>query len=195
MYVEVTRLPESVQAALKSVDYGRKDIEVRASERVSLGSSSGDGFRAFVALVNLTTGQSTAMYGSWGGANMFNRSNAVDNDFREYPLPGDGVAVTGMTGGGKPTHAVLNVPATMLARMLPSAEGQNLSEAELDALYCHNSIRGGTYRKEALQRLRISSTVVDGLVERGLLSRNKAGATQITTQGKNLAPRDPSKYM
>lgn len=194
MYVEVKSLPTVVQNALTSVSYGRKDIEVCPSASVTLSSSSGDGYRAFVTLVNLTTNNYETAWGSWGGSNMFNPENPVDNDHREYVLPDDGLAITGHKGGTEPVWARLRVPASMMNRMLPATP--TLTTEQLDALYCYKSIKGGQYRKDALKRLRTSQGTLDGLVELGLLTRNKAGSSAITTAGKNaVAGHQPSMYV
>ena len=52
-------------------------------------------------------------------------------------------------------------------------------------LYCFAAIKGGEYRRDEMRRRNVSAATVDSLVERGYLKRNRAGATQITTQGKN----------
>jgi hypothetical protein len=184
-YVSTRDLPAPVQAALKAVGHGRDRIEVIPAESVTLGSSAGDGRRAFVVLVDLSTGEHRTVWGSWGGPNMFNRSNPVDNDHGAYALPGHGVAITGSAGGGGPVWAQLHVPASMVARILPGAPREELSQVERDALYCHRSIKGGAYRRDELRRRRVPSSTVDALVERGLLKRNRAGATAITTAGLN----------
>lgn len=183
MYVKIASLPTSVQAALKSVNYGKADIEVRPGTTVTLSSSSGNGYRAFVTLVNLTTGQHATTWGSWGGANMFDPGNAVDNDDRPYPLPADGVAITGQKGGTTPVYATLHVPASMVDRLLPAPS--TLTDAERDALYCYVSVRGGAYRKDELRRRNVAAATIDALVTRGLLTRNRAGAVAVTTDGKN----------
>jgi hypothetical protein len=183
-YAKVADLPTAVQRALTAVKYGRADIEVQASETVSLSVGGGSGTKGFAVLVNLTTGQHVISWGSWGGANMFNPTNAVDLDTRPYALPADGVAITGSIGGGRPTYAVVKIPASMVALMLP-APGPALSKVELDALYCHSAYKGGQGRRDELARRRVPSSVVDAMVERGYLKRNKAGATAITTDGRN----------
>jgi hypothetical protein len=183
-YVEIANLPAAVQSALKSVGYGKKDIRTEASETVSLSGSPGDGFKSFVCLVNLATGQFETHWGSWGGANMFDRSNVVDNDTNSYPLPANGVAIRGTKGGSQPVYAALHIPAAMVSRMLPAPVAE-LSTDENNALYCHNSVTGGKYRKDELARLRVPASVIDALVSSGMLSRNKAGSVSITTAGKN----------
>jgi hypothetical protein len=72
----------------------------------------------------------------------------------------------------------------MVDRMLPT-RGEQVSKVELDALYCHHAITGGQYRRDELARRAVPAETVDALVSRGLLARNRAGATSITTAGKN----------
>ncbi len=184
-YVTVKDLPPSVQDALRSVGYGRKDIGVIASTSVELGGSAGDGSRAFTTLVNLTSGQYRTEMGSWGGPNMFT-SNAVDSDKGRYALPADGVAIKGSKGGGQPVFAQLYVPASMVAKILPAAP-EDLTETDKNVLGCFMRLKSGQYRQDALKRHGGTADVVDSLVGRGYLSRNRAGATAITTAGKNHA--------
>lgn len=183
-YLAVADLPAAVRDALSVLNYGRKDIRVVAAESVTLAGSSGDGYQAYACLINLADGTWRIERGSWGGANMFARDNAVDNDTRAYPLPAHGVAVTGSRGGGQPVSATLHIPASMVARMLP-APAAELSKEDRDALYCHKVLKGGAYRREELRRRGVRTAAIDALVERGLLTRNRAGAVQITTAGKN----------
>jgi hypothetical protein len=191
-YANVADLPDAVRRALDSVGYGRKDIEVRASATVNLSSSGFAGARGFAILVDLSTGQHVTTWGSWGGPNMFDTDNPVDNDNHAYALPANGCAITGDSGGGKPTYAVIHVPASMVDRMLPSA-GVELTASEKTALTAYKSLKSA-YRAAALERKGIGTDVVDSLVARGLLSRNKAGATTITTDGKN-ALGDHREYL
>lgn len=183
MHVETKDLPEPVQRALSQVGYGRKDIEVIPRAEVVLSQSGGKGRQGFVALVNLTTAAVAVTWGSWGGENMFDRTNPVDLDHRPYALPADGVAVTGVRGGGQPVWAQLNVPASMMARILPGPPTE-LTDAERDALSAYVGYTSA-YRKEQLSRWGIGTDVIDQLVTRGFLTRNKAGATAVTTAGKN----------
>lgn len=185
-YVDTKDLPAPVLEALKAVRYARENIEVRIETTVQLGTmGAGDGRRAFAVLVNMDTGEHVVRYGSWGGINMFDRENPVDNDQHEYALPPDGVAITGSTGGNHPTYAYLHIPASMTSRVLTAGPREELPKAELHALYAHGCLKGGEYRRDHLRRHGVPSTVVDDLVTRGLLKRNAAGATQITTAGRN----------
>lgn len=182
-YVDVRNLDDAIQTALKAVNFNKTSIAVTASERVTLSSSGGDGSKAFAVLVDLNTNRHVVHYGSWGGANMFTPNNPVDNDHNSYPLPGNGVAITGSMGGGMPVMASLHVPASMVDHILP-ASAETLPDVELAALAIFQSYKSAA-RPEYLQRHRVTSGVLDALVERGLLKRNKAGATSITTDGRN----------
>lgn len=185
-YATIKSLPDSLRDTLKALDYGRGDIEIRTAESVTMSDSGWAGRRAFAALVNLVTGQRQTIRGSWGGQNMFDRSNPVDNDSNAYPIPPNGAIITGSHGptstGG--TIAVIHLPASMRANVLP-APSEALTQAERDALYCHHVIVGGAYRRDELRRRNVPVETVDSLVTRGLLKRNKVGATSITTDGKN----------
>lgn len=183
-FVRIAELPDPVRAALKSVDYGRADIAVEVATEVVLSSSGGKGSRAFASLVNLATGQHVTSWGSWGGQNPFTPGNAVDNDSNAYPLPPEGVAIRGSVGGGRPTYAVIVVPASMTDRILPAPPAE-LTKAERDALYCFACIKGGQYRRDELARRRVAPATVDAMVERGYVKRNAAGAGSITTEGRN----------
>ena len=72
LYVQTRELPPSLQSALQSVGYGRRDIAVYAAETTSVACAGGQGQRGFVLLVNLATGSRESHQGSWGGPNMFN---------------------------------------------------------------------------------------------------------------------------
>lgn len=185
-YIDVKDLPDTVQGALKAVGYGRANIEVHTEERVQLGTmGAGNGRQAFAVLVNLDTGEYIVRRGSWGGINMFDRENPVDNDQNEYPLPPNGVAITGFRGGTSPTSARLHIPTTMVSRIITAGPREALPPVELHALYAHGCLKSGEYRRDHLRRHGVSASLVDDLVERGLLKRNAAGSTQITTAGRN----------
>ncbi len=193
MYAPVNTLPESIQRALGSVSYHRKDINIEAKERASLSDAGSAGRKAFVILVNLQTGQSKATWGSWGGSNMFNPRNAVDLDDRDYPIPQNGAVIQGSVGNT--TYASILVSPSTLAPLLPKAD--KIPDHEALILYCYKCIKGGQYRKDELDRVArkhpdasIAETV-ESLITRGYLKRNKAGAVQITTAGKNAYSTNP----
>jgi hypothetical protein len=189
-YVNTRDLPEPVQDALKAVGYGRADIEVKAVDSVTLGDMGpGTGRRAFTVLVNLSTGRHKVSFGSWGGINMFDGVNPVDNDHRPWVLPPDGVAVKGSSGYGTTFAQLYVTPTSELAQArtpIAATAHEPTPKVELDALYAHGCLKGGQYRRDHLARKGVPAAVVDDLVTRGLLKRNKAGATTITTEGRNV---------
>ena len=185
-YVKVADLPQAVRNGLESVGYGRKDIEVDVRATVSMSSSAGNGRQGFVSLVNLSTNRHETIFGSWGGQNMFNKSNPVDNDTRSFPLPADGVAIVGVRGGGQPVWAKIYASTAGTQRSITSAPA-DVSDVEKAALGCYRSLKSGPYRQDALRRNKVTDDVIKGLVAKGLLKQARNGATQITTNGKNAA--------
>ena len=183
MYAKVADLPHVLQQALKSVGYGKKDIEVKTAETVRLSLQGGDGYRAFSTLVNLSTGQYETTMGSWGGSNMFNPSNPVDNDRQAYALPQGGAVIKGIEGGGRPVLATITLHPANVVPWLPATT--ELTEVERKTLACFKGRKPGPYRNDALANAGSTPAIVDSLMVRGYLSRNRAGATQITTEGRN----------
>lgn len=181
MFTKVSTLPTALQNALSSLRYNRADISVKASEAFSLRCGSGQGQRAFVCVVNLETGDRSLTLGSWGGANMFNPQNAVDLDDTSHPILPNMAVITG-SEGEKVFASIAVAPAT-LAPMLPS--GPTVDARDMRILACYKSLKSGTYRTEALARLKCEETDLERLAAAGLLKRARNGATQITTEGKN----------
>jgi hypothetical protein len=182
MYVEVKSLSDTMRKVLKAAGYARADIKVIPVEEIDIGSAGATGERAFTYVVNLTTGEYKGTYGSWGGPNMFT-NNIVDTGGLIH-LPPNGAVVKGSSG--RSTFATIYCHPQAMGNMLPSAEPQEeLTAEEQQAIYCYTAIKGGEYRREELMRRRVSSATVAGLVERGYLKQNKAGAIQATTKGKN----------
>jgi hypothetical protein len=185
MYANVRDLPACLRSVLSSVGYAKADVAISPRETVRLSDSGEDGCRSFSAIVNLETGESKLSWGSWGGANVFNPNNGVDLDDTAYPLPANGAVVQGRIGGGRPVHATIVVHPASLAPLLPAK--QELTDKQAGILRCFQGLIS-SYRKEALARLGATDADIDALVARCLLKRNKAGATAITTEGKNAIP-------
>jgi hypothetical protein len=183
--VDVKELPPVLQRALASVGYGRKNIDVKPAERASMGGLSGDGYQAFAMIVNLETGEYVTEWGSWGGPNMFNPQNAVDNDRKDYPIPVNGAVITGLQGGGRPVYATIRVNPAALAPLLPAKA--ELSERQRVILGIVRGTKGGAYRIEALKEYGVTTAEIDTLVAGGFMKRNKAGAISMTTAGENEA--------
>lgn len=113
----------------------------------------------------------------------FSGANPIDTGER-VDIPVNGAIVKGSTGGNAPTFARITVHPDNLAKLLPSGDEPELSETMLKALAVYRSIKGG-HRAEYLKRYGVTDADVDMLVSDGYLKRNRAGATSITTLGKN----------
>jgi hypothetical protein len=184
-HVEVRQLSPALVSALKSIGYGRADIQVIPATSVEIGDAGSQGRRSFTVGLNLVTGERVRSNGSWGGQNMFARNPTDDGE--RVDVPADGVIIKGSSGYGGTFATLYAHPDAVGAFLLPSGEParDELTAEDQHALYCFACIKGGAYRVDELRRRNVSDSAVDSLVERGYLKRNKAGATQITTQGKN----------
>jgi hypothetical protein len=191
-YVLVKDLPDSVQKVLKQVRYGRRDIELRPATSYQMAGASGEGKKAFIAAVNLESGQYKIEWGSWGGANIFNPDNPVDLDTRPRPLRKNMAVVQGTTGGGKPTWAHVDVHPSNLQQLIGGDE-EDLTEDEVKAV---SMIVGYKpfYRKEQFPREGLGeygpdNPIILSLQKKGMVKINRAGAIQATTAGRNKAQR------
>lgn len=181
MYVTTDTLPTVIRRALADVDYHKRDIEVRHEDTCHISGAGGDGARAFVILIDLHRQRYETHWGSWGGANMFNRDNPVDTDDHAYLIPDGSVIVTGVVWS-HPTHATIH--ASRSSSLLPITAGE-VDKATLDCLYAYGCIKGGQYRRDELARRRVSEQTVQACVDQGFIKVNRGGAGQITTAGRN----------
>lgn len=181
LHAKIQDMPNAIKSALSSVGYTRKDIAVHAAETCCLAAGGGQGRREFAIVVNLATGERKETWGSWGGANMFNPQNAVDLDTRAHPIPSNCVVIQGSVG--ESVYASIVALPTTLAPLLPAKA--DTTEKEQRILYAYGSLKSGPYRKQSLDGCGTLPSDIDSLVARGLLSRNRGGAVQITTEGKN----------
>lgn len=182
----VKNLPAPVRKALKSVQYGRKDVPILSMASVDTQAGGGDGRRGFFTVVDLATGWYETQYGSWGGENPFT-SNPVDTG-KTYELSPDIVAIKGVTGGT--TWAWVYFHPSLYPQYVPNEAimatlGNAPADGELRALYCFNSIKGGSYRREEMVRQKVRQIDVDNLIAKGWLKKTGAGI-QITTEGRNV---------
>lgn len=185
MHIEVKELSPVVRAALKSVGYGAADVRVEATETVSSYSGANQGQRGFLLALNLQTGAREGFHGNWGGGGLAAPANPVDAEV-SIPIPEHGIVIKGQQGYPRTFATIYAHPHAVGAYLLPSGEAlAELSELEQQAIYCFAAIKGGEYRRDEMRRRGVDAETVDGLVERGYLKRNRAGATQITTKGKN----------
>jgi len=184
-HIRVRELPQVIQDALNSAGFHRDDIQVHVQEEFEPRPPSADGRKGFVAACNLSTNDFKITWGSWGGSNTFTQT--VDDVEGSMPIPKDGAFITGLSnaGPGLPGFARIYVsPANVNPTLLPPVH--NVTEKEAKILAIFRSLKSG-YRKEYLGRMGVVDAEVDSLVERKYLSRNKAGATSITTEGRNAA--------
>lgn len=185
MYVKVKELPECLQSALTNNGYHRPDVELTAKETYALSPNTAfEGSRGFTCAVNLETGKSITLHGSWGGANPF--ETTIDHDASERPIVANMAVVHGETGGRGSFARVHVAPAT-LAAMLP-APATELTPAQGVVLHCLKGYKSA-YRRDEAARYGVNSkeyeTVINELAAKGLAKVSSNGATQITTNGKN----------
>src|SRR5215510_3155844 len=111
-------MPVGILAVLRTVDYTRKDLELKHATSVTWSPYANDGERAFVAVidhVNDGLGRSkgcTIQWGSWGGPNPYEKLPA-DVD-RTIEVPPDGAVICGTSSN----HAVAYVSAVTLAKLI-----------------------------------------------------------------------------
>lgn len=188
-YIKVNELPSSIQKALTAAGYGRPDISVEVEETFEPRPPSADGRRGFCAACRLDgSDEFRLVWGSWGGSNMFVKS--VDDVEGTAPIPPHTAFVRGLGSGGSgyPAYATLHVgPNSMNPKLLPIKV--EVTEREAKILCIFKKLKSGV-RKEYLARMKAAPAEVDSLVARGFLTRNAAGATSITTEGRNAAGHD-----
>jgi len=183
MHVLVADLPSSLQRALRSVGYARKDIRAEVGPTFTAPAAYGSGHRAQAMVVELATGRMEGVVGSWGGANPFEQ-HAIDVG-GESTLPSGFAALTSsMTG-----YWTLHLNPANAAKWL----GSGTSEVSPREAWILGSFAGLTSagRKDEFSRhgrgQEPSPEEIGTLAARGYLKVNKAGAVQITTAGKNQA--------
>jgi hypothetical protein len=174
-------LPGVLRKALKDVGYRSRDISVVPQVRVNLNPYAGDGERGFAVLVNLSTGATKTVHGDWGGYSPAG-GPSIDRDRGEHPLPRDGVAIVG-SSGGRGTYATIYVHPDSVVPLLPGDVEMTDREAGILRSMGYTS----SYRKELFADMKVQPSDVDALVKRGWIARNKAGALSLTTAGKNAA--------
>lgn len=185
-HVPVRDLPPTIQRALKSVGYGRRDIEVEAKSDISVQSMGGDGYQSFVVVLNIDTGDMKEFKGSWGGPNPWTRGNQVDEDDSRHAIPVNGAAIRGTRGGGHPVWATLYVNPYNMSQMIPQKVELPLMEEW--ALSILDGIKPGarsTYFEErGVGPYNAQNPVIQSLVQKGMVKVTGSGM-QITTTGKN----------
>lgn len=178
--VLVKDLPQSLQRALESISYHKKDIDFEVKDQVSLQVVGGAGQRGFAIIVNLATGEREQLNGSWGGSNPFTPTNRIDNDSRTQTLGQNVVVIKGSAGAY--IYAHMYIGTANIIPILPTAEELPLKSRQI--LYCYRALKSGPYRKDELNRIKATETEIDALVESKYLKKDGRGI-QITVEGKN----------
>lgn len=190
MFVKIKEFPQSIQLALKGLNYNRADIKVEAATEVSPFIGGGKGMRGFYLILNLETGEKKLMQGSWGGSNMFNPDNQVDNDHGKYKIP-PGVIVIQGTQGYRGTMASLYIHPDNVVKFLPEKKAE-LDPRDRWILYTFDGLTSAGRRKEWERNNDWpGEDDLNRLASEGFLKRSKNGATRITTEGKNVLERRP----
>jgi hypothetical protein len=181
-YQLVSELPQCLIDALKTVSYHKQDIEIIPVEKTHISYAGGAGRRGFAILVNLSSGETKMLFGSWGGANAFNPQNQVDFDQKNYPIPENGAVILGSEGDKTFASIYLN-PKNIVPFLNEASE---ISERERTIMYAYGCIKSGEYRNNELSLLGIkdpkTNSEIQSLIERGLLKRDGRGIQdQIST--------------
>jgi hypothetical protein len=182
IHVPVKELPDSLRSALKRVRYGSRDIGVVAQERVEPNPYAAEGQKGFVLVIDIASGRSRDLEGSWGGASP-NGPSEIDFANRPVPIPEGGAVIIGTEGHPQTMATIYVHPKTIAAMLPPAAETTEREQTILRTIRSLNTAG----RKEVFGRERVTPAEIDALVARGLLSKTKAGAVSITTAGKNVA--------
>ena len=184
--VDVRDLPDTIRRALKSMRYGRRDIEVIPAVKYNA-SSGWEGNRAVSITVNISTGRVTdEQVGSWGGSNMF-EDRALDRR-EDKPVPNGAVVIAGSSGGHGKFLSIYVRPDDMGQLMIPEDEAVEMSDDEKRALNVIGGYRGG-YRGEEFRRERLGeygpdNPLIQSLAKKGLV-QIMGGGIRITSKGRN----------
>lgn len=182
-YISTATLPSHIQSILKEIDYRGKDINLEAKVDISVLGCANDGCRAFYATFSLSEGKHKVVYGSYGGANMFER-HQPDHDDSMHTIPEGFGCLKGQTGH-KGSFATLYVNPANVARMLP--EIPEITDREKYLLACFRGLTSNGRAREWTDNPHKKPTEVEltALSSKGWLKISKNGATSITTEGKN----------
>lgn len=185
VYSKVKDLPETIQSALSSLGYTRADIELEVKESVSPFIGGGDGYRGFCCILDIVTGERDVKLGSYGGSNAFNPGNQVDCDTAYYKIPANTAVIKGSSGGGKSVFATITFSPGNIIKALGAKPDVSPRDKWILSVIKRYTSAG---RKEEFRRNNDIPTLADlkRLEGLGFLKVNKAGAAQITTEGKNV---------
>lgn len=197
IYLEPNQLPEMVRNAISEAGCPvRTSIPCYVSETESMHATSGDGCKGFATLINLDTGETRTVWGSWGGGNPFARGehDSVDADTSERPLPPHGCIVKGYIGGSSGGRASITIHPDRAAKLLPEAFSVSERDQLLLGVYGAFNSRGRTKYFERHPENRPTQAELESLAARGFIKLAKNGAITITPAGRNNRGKYVSIY-
>lgn len=184
MYLNVNDLPTLALSVLKSRGYTRKDIQLVAKEKVSMSVGGWDGKRGYCDVVDLSSNSVQRNTGSWGGPNAFNSTNRVDLSDESISIGPKTMVIQGYEGHKPMATCYCHSDLFSDYSALNETLGAKASVEEREVLSWFVQYKA-SYRKPWVDAK--PPELIDGLVSKGWLKRNRAGALSITTQGKNIA--------
>lgn len=193
-HIRLHDLPHPIQHHIRNtLGLTPADVQVFVAPKVTPMDSYGNGHRAHFAMVHNAGEKPTrTTYGSWGGLNPFERNplSVTAHQDREVPIPPGHSIVMGSSQ--KNVMGVWFHPDD-IAKLLPHQETPDLGEHHFHALAAYTGLKPFA-RAEHFARRGVTKQHIDDLVDKKMLTRNKVGATQITTAGKNAYAMLKSKY-
>ena len=184
MYVPVKTLPDCLQSVLKSVGYYGADLKVETAEVFTPTGAYGDGYRALTVALDLNTGESKQTTGDYGGGWGITAQDRAAQNNEQVKIP-EGAIFLSVQSGPKVFVTAYAAPSTFVP-YLPK-EKIEVSYLEKCVLFAHRAYKS-SYRQEYYNEKGISDVgpLIASLAVKGFLKVNKAGSSQITTEGKNL---------
>lgn len=188
VYIPTKDLPPFIKKVLKEHRFQRRDIEVRATDRVdSFGFATFEGNRPFAIAIDLSTGQTKSVIGDYSG---------VTPELKGTLTLRENMAIVTGEHGGRGSFARLFLHPTNMATLLPSNDTE-LSENEKYALkyisIYNSSGRKQAFREKGFGTYSAQHPLVKSLAEKGLL-KISGRAVRITTDGRNVAQGLNYKY-
>jgi len=191
MYSKVKDLPNIIQKALSNIGYNKSDIEILVRDKISPMNAGSSGQKGFFTMINLATSDVKSISGSYGGSNIFNQDNIVDNCDQSVPLNDGVVALKGSTG--YKTFATLYVNNANVISTLPNTE---VTPRQRWILYAMHGLTSAG-RKNEFARAKKPPTIEEfkALEAMGFITIAKNGSMRITTNGKNASNRTIGQYV
>ena len=184
MYVKTYTLPQHLQDNLRSVGYGKKEINIEPALTVNVMNYGADGCRSFFFPFSLSQGCGATVYGSWGGPNPF-QTRQPDIDDRDHTIPEGCGICRGSEGGTSPTRASIYIHPAAIAPLLPAVQSLDDRQRSILKQYKELTSYGRKYEWDYNPASKPTPAELNSLVSAGYLSKNKAGSIGITMDGKN----------